>query len=97
MYGYFSFILEIHQKLKKYGITVGVIMKKICPSVRPADCKIKIMPEPKIPANPVPEPKFPTMALGKPLQKPRVVLSPKALTVPKMIDDNREIQNDALY
>ncbi len=80
----------------KYGITVGVIMKNIQPSERPADCRIKIIPEPNMPANPVPEPKLPTIVLGNPLQKPRVVLSPKALTVPKITEETSEIQKEAL-
>jgi hypothetical protein len=56
----------------------------------------KIIPEPNIPANPVPEPKKPTISLGKPLQNPRVVLSPRALEIPCNTDENKAKMNDAL-
>lgn len=69
-------------------------MKKIVPLLNPAPLRIRIIPEPKIPAKPVPDPKYPTTELGKPLQKPRVVLSPKALAVPKIIDENKESQKE---
>jgi hypothetical protein len=74
-----------------------VIIKKICPLSKPADCKIRVIPDPNTPAKPVPDPKYPTTELGSPLQNPSVVLSPKALTVPKRTDDTRERKNEASY
>ena len=47
-------------------------------------------PEPTTPAKPVPDPKDPTIELGKPLQNPRIVLSPKALTTPKITEANKD-------
>lgn len=73
------------------------MLKNIVPLERSALFKARIMPEPKTPAKPVPDPKYPTTVLGKPLQKPRVVLSPKEETVPKITDATRETQNDALF
>ena len=55
-----------------------------------------MIPDPKIPANPVPDPKYPTTVLGKPLQYPRAVLSPKAQEMPMIIEDSRESQNEAM-
>jgi hypothetical protein len=80
----------IHQKLKKYGIAAGVTMKKIYALLSPIDCIMRIKPEPNTPANPVPDPKYPTTVDGNPLQKPKLVLSPKALTVPKITDATRD-------
>lgn len=74
---------------------VGVMMKKIFPLSSPAAFSNNMLPDPNIPAKPVPEPKKPTVELGKPLQKPRVVLSPKAEPVPRIIDDNKESQKEA--
>jgi hypothetical protein len=64
--------------------------------VRPADCRIRVIPDPNTPANPVPDPKLPTTVLGNPLQNPRVVLSPRALTVPRMTDATKDNQKEAL-
>ncbi len=50
----------------------------------------KNTPAPNTPANPVPELKFPTTELGSELQNPSTVLSPKALTIPKMTAANKE-------
>jgi hypothetical protein len=71
-------------------MNVGKIMKKIVPLDKPAVLSKRMQPEPKTPAKPVPEPKFPTMELGKPLQKPRVVLSPKEQTTPRITEANSE-------
>jgi hypothetical protein len=90
-------MLLIHQKARKYGITLGIIQKNIVPLEKSALFKARIIPEPKTPAKPVPDPKYPTTVLGNPLQKPRVVLSPKALIVPKKTDATRERKNDALF
>lgn len=76
-------------------MTEGKIMKKIWPLESPADCRIKIIPEPNTPAKPVPDPKYPTTVLGNPLQKPSVVLSPNALTVPRITDATRDMKKDA--
>lgn len=70
-------------------------MKNMAPSDSPADYKIRIMPDPNIPAKPVPLPKQPTTVEGKPLQNPRVVLSPKALTVPSITEANKEMKKEA--
>ena len=56
-----------------------------------------MIPEPNIPAKPVPEPKYPTTVLGKPLQNPRVVLSPKEQEIPMMIEETRESQKAATF
>jgi hypothetical protein len=66
------------------------MIKKICPLLRFKLYKIRMKPEPKTPAKPVPEPKYPTTVLGKPLQKPRTVLSPKALTVPRTTEASKD-------
>ena len=73
------------------------MQKKMVPLERSALFNARIIPEPKTPAKPVPDPKYPTTVLGNPLQKPRVVLSPKALAVPKNTDATRERKNDALF
>ena len=69
-------------------------MKNIVPFDRPADCNIKIIPDPNTPANPVPEPKKPTTVLGNPLQNPSVVLSPSELTVPSITEETKDNQNE---
>lgn len=69
-------------------------MKNICPLFNPAAFNTRIIPEPKIPANPVPDPKKPTVELGNPLQKPRVVLSPKADPTPRIMDEISENQKE---
>ena len=66
-------------------------MKNIVPLERFAAFKTIKIPDPKIPAKPVPEPKNPTILLGNPLQKPRVVDSPRALPTPNKIDDNSDM------
>lgn len=66
-------------------------MKKIVPFDRFAPFNNSNIPEPKIPAKPVPEPKKPTVLLGNPLQKPNVVDSPRALPTPNNTDENNAI------
>ena len=56
----------------------------------------KNIPEPNTPAKPVPDPKCPTIVLGNPLQKPRVVLSPSELAIPNNRAANIASQNDRL-
>ena len=65
-------------------------MKKIYALLNPKDYIKRIYPEPKTPAKPVPEPKYPTTVDGNPLQNPKLVLSPKELTVPRIMDATRE-------
>jgi hypothetical protein len=72
-------------------------MKKIGPLSKPTPFNKSRIPEPKIPAKPVPEPKKPTTDEGKPLQNPSVVDSPSALPTPKRMDDSNAIKNDALF
>ena len=63
-------------------MTVGVTTKNINPLLKLAALSKRIIPDPNIPANPVPDPKYPTTSLGKPLQKPRLALSPSELETP---------------
>lgn len=76
---------------------MGAIIKNICPLLKLALYRIRIIPDPKTPANPVPDPKYPTTVLGNPLQNPKVVLSPKALTVPKITEATSETKNEASF
>lgn len=71
-------------------------MKKISPFFKPAAFRTNRIPEPNMPAKPVPDPKNPTTLLGKPLQNPRVVDSPNALPTPKNIEEKRAIKKEAL-
>ena len=82
----------IHQNAKKYRILVGIAAKKRVPMLRILRTEVanSTIPAPNTPANPVPDPKYPTTVLGKPLQNPRVVLSPNALTTPRMTEANNE-------
>ena len=77
-------------------MTHGVTMKNMSPLSRPAAFNSRSMPEPKMPAKPVPEPKKPTTVEGKPLQKPRVVDSPRAEPTPKRIEERRAMKKEAL-
>ena len=44
------------------------------------------IPEPEMPANPVPEPKNPTVSPGKLFKNPRIVDSPNARYTPTKLD-----------
>ena len=76
---------------------MGVIIKNIVESLRPAALRSKITPEPNTPANPVPELKNPTTSLEKPLQNPRVVLSPRALETPRSTEEKRARKKEILW
>lgn len=65
-----------HKNEMKYGMTVGLAIRYIALSESLTDFNAIKIPEPKMPANPVPDPKKPTVSPGKLFKNPRIVDSP---------------------